>query len=220
MLKLVLLSALLLAAPAEAGLFGSVEYRRDAGAPLDTWRAMAARQTRDGCAPVEVAMRPFDDVAPAGYAPLRQISGCGRVALDAARLVARLARQPLVARLATVNAAINLIPYVEDRANYGVDDYWAGLDEFLGRGGDCEDYAIAKYMLLRRTGVPASAMRVVVVRDMALATSHAVLAVTVGDETDILDNQTAEVKPASAVARYRPVYSINETGWWLHMPQN
>ncbi len=219
MLRTILLSALLLAAPVKAGLFGSAEYARESGPPSDSWRAMMARTAAPGCAPVETAMRPFPDVAPAGYAPLRQISGCGHQAFDAWRLVARLSAEALPARLIEVNAAVNRVTYIEDRANYGVEDYWASLDQFLARGGDCEDFAIAKYMLLRRSGVPAEAMRVVVVRDVALATSHAILAVTVAGKAYILDNQAPSVKPAAEVVRYQPVYSINETGWWLHMPQ-
>ena len=124
-----------------------------------------------------------------------------------------------VAQLSTVNGAVNRLPYIEDRANYGVDDYWAAPDEFFARGGDCEDFAIAKYVLLRRAGVAAEAMRVVIVHDLALSAAHAILAVTLAGKTYILDNQDADVRPASAVAwRYQPVYSINETGWWLHMP--
>ena len=74
-------------------------------------------------------------------------------------------------------------------------------------------------MLLRRAGVAAGDMRVVVVRDTDLGTSHAILAVNVDGADYILDNQIPEVRLASAVRRYQPVYSINETGWWLHMPR-
>ena len=37
-------------------------------------------------------------------------------------------------------------------------------------------------------------------------------------EALVLDNQIAEVVPAESVDHYRPYYSINETGWWLHDP--
>jgi predicted transglutaminase-like cysteine proteinase len=213
------LAAMLLAAPAHAGLFGSAEYRRDSGEPTANWRAMMARAETSVCAPVMVvAARPFRDVAPGGVPVLTPSSGCGKPAFDAKALVALLANQTPVAQLDTVNAVVNRVPYVEDRVNYGTEDYWATPAEFIARGGDCEDYAIAKYMLLRRAGVPADAMRVAVVRDLALGTSHAILAVEAGGTTWILDNQAVDVKPADAVTRYQPVYSINENGWWLHMP--
>ena len=32
----------------------------------------------------------------------------------------------------------------------------------------------------------------------------------------VLDNQVAAVLPDSAILHYQPVYSINESAWWLH----
>lgn len=221
MLKRLILAALLCAAPANAALFGTAEYRRDGGEPLMKWQAMMHRAPAPGCTPVRVAdAQPFPDVAPSAGTPvLAVLTDCSHPKLDAAKVVAAALHEAPAARLATVNSAVNQLPYIEDRVNYGVDDYWAAPDEFFARGGDCEDFAIAKYVLLRRAGVPAESMRVVIVRDMALSTAHAILAVTVSGKTFILDNQDASVRPASAVAwRYQPVYSINETGWWLHMP--
>ena len=34
----------------------------------------------------------------------------------------------------------------------------------------------------------------------------------------MLDNQIPEVAPVAGIHHYRPYYSINETGWWLHDP--
>ena len=61
-------------------------------------------------------------------------------------------------------------------------------------------------------------MRLVVLRDLAQAVDHAVLVVYVDGEPMVLDNQNAAVLPAASIARYRPYYSINESGWWRHMP--
>ncbi|HEX7617343.1 MAG TPA: transglutaminase-like cysteine peptidase, partial [Verrucomicrobiae bacterium] len=54
------------------------------------------------------------------------------------------------ARLGEINRSINLsIRPMSDLAQYGVEDYWASPLESLGSGaGDCEDYAIAKYIAL------------------------------------------------------------------------
>ena len=120
--------------------------------------------------------------------------------------------------LRSVNTAVNRTPYVADADNYGVDDYWASPDEFAARGGDCEDYAIAKYALLKARGLSANQMRIVIVRDLELNTAHAVLSVNLGGVHYILDNQSSDVRRDTDVTRYRPVYSLNEAGWWLHMP--
>ncbi len=37
-----------------------------------------------------------------------------------------------------------------------------------------------------------------------------------GDQPMLLDNQIASVVPANSIRHYNPVFSINETGWWLH----
>lgn len=213
-------SGLLLAAPARAGLFGSVEHARASQDAFGNWTAMMARQPAGECTRVETAARPFADVAPGGVSPLRKraAEACRPGRIDPARLVRAAKRAAPLERLRMVNAAVNRVAYVEDSENYGAADYWATPDEFMARGGDCEDYAIAKYMLLKRAGVPVDAMRVVVVQDLALSTSHALLSVRLGGVDYILDNQAKAVLPEAEVARYRPVYSINETGWWLHMP--
>ena len=44
------------------------------------------------------------------------------------------------------------------------------------RRGDCEDYAIAKYVALREAGVARENLQLVLVRDRAVRQDHAVLA--------------------------------------------
>jgi len=94
--------------------------------------------------------------------------------------------------------------------------YWETAFEFLRHGGQCQDYAIAKYLLLREAGVPANLMRMVVLRDAAIGLDHAVLAVYVDGEPMLLDNLHAGIVPASEASNYHPYYSINENGWWYH----
>ena len=55
-----------------------------------------------------------------------------------------------LARVGEVNRAVNLaIRPVSDHAQYGVPDIWASPLMTFGSGaGDCEDYAIAKYVAL------------------------------------------------------------------------
>src|SRR5690606_37404712 len=79
-----------------------------------------------------------------------------------------------LALLAGVNTALNAQSYHSDNGLWGAGDYWATPAEFLGRGGDCEDYAIAKYFLLRELGVPAETMRIAVVEDVLQQLMHAV----------------------------------------------
>lgn len=124
---------------------------------------------------------------------------------------------PITAELlSSVNLYMNRTTYVVDPVNWGIPDYWATPDEFFMKDGDCEDYAISKYITLKRLGVDPSLMRVVVLQDENLRVAHAVLAVNFEGTFQILDNQVDSVLPQEKILHYRPVYSINETAWWLH----
>lgn len=127
--------------------------------------------------------------------------------------------RPVAEQLREVNRYANEMAYVLDLENYRVEDYWAVPREFLGNGGDCEDFAIAKFFSLRWLGFPGAEMRVVVVQDTNLRAPHAVLAVGRGGDILVLDNQVREVVPHRQVVHYAPVYSINQQGWWIHVPR-
>lgn len=134
-------------------------------------------------------------------------------------------RQPEPRRVASVNEFINRrIAFADDLETTGVVDDWASPLESLGRGrGDCEDYAIAKYFLLRATGVPAQRLRLVYVRaetggrDAPVqVVPHMVLAwyPTLQAEPLVLDNLVGEVLPASRRPDLQPVFSFNSEGLW------
>ena len=114
------------------------------------------------------------------------------------------------------NDAMNARPYVTTAQNWHRSMYWETAFQFLRFGGQCQDYAIAKYLLLRAAGVPADLMRMVVLRDAAIGLDHAILAVYVDGEPMLLDNLRTGIVPASEVSYYHPYYSINENGWWAH----
>ena len=85
--------------------------------------------------------------------------------------------KPPLIQLNEINNRINQAKYITDSANWGQSDYWATPAEFMARFGDCEDYAILKYLSLRRLGWKESALRVVAVEDLNLKVGHAVLIV-------------------------------------------
>lgn len=119
-------------------------------------------------------------------------------------------------QIAGVNNFLNSVPYIEDTKNYGKTDQWATPIEFLTKGGDCEDFAIAKYASLRALGFSADQLRIAIVQDKIKNVPHAILVVYSGVNNFILDNQDKKVEYASDVSRYRPIFSINSTNWWLH----
>lgn len=123
---------------------------------------------------------------------------------------------PLRSMADKVNTLVNQTRYITDSKNWGTSDYWATPVEFLKRGGDCEDFAIAKYTALRELGVPESRLRIAIVHDNLKNIPHAVLVVYTDQGSYILDNQNKNMLNAQDYSRYRPIFSINRTAWWLH----
>lgn len=90
---------------------------------------------------------------------------------------------------------------------------WSTLSEFLDRGGDCEDYATAKYQLLRRFGFTPEDLRVVVVYDTREREHHAIIAVNDVDGFGRLldtDNLIHRRRPP----QYQYVFGVNEDSVW------
>lgn len=113
-----------------------------------------------------------------------------------------------------VNDIINQYDYVADITNWGVSDYWETPAEFFARGGDCEDFAIAKYAWLRSLGIAEERLRIAIVYDRIRDVPHAVLIVDMDRRAMILDSQVPDIRDSGTVNRYRLYYSINRLGWW------
>jgi predicted transglutaminase-like cysteine proteinase len=130
-----------------------------------------------------------------------------------------LAHLPLKEMAQGVDDMMNAHPYIhDDFRRFGVSDYWETPLEFITQSGDCKDYAIAKYASLRLLGVPENRLRIAVVQDIAKNEPHAILILYTNDDTLVLDNQNTRVMSSADVSAYRPIFSINRTGWWLDTP--
>lgn len=115
--------------------------------------------------------------------------------------------------LGPVNSFFNRVPWVEDGKHWGQADYWATPGETVAsHGGDCEDFSIAKYFMLKELGVPVSRLRITYVRAARSRQPHMVLAYY--DRPDgeplILDNLDPAVRRASERTDLTPVYSFND----------
>ena len=120
--------------------------------------------------------------------------------------------------LQDLNDFVNQWSYITDMNNWGKRDYWASPLEFLENSGDCEDYAIMKYVALKELGVLQSDMRIVVVQDTVRDIAHAVLAVYLdGEEPLVMDSLFDTVLSHDKIKQYIPHYSVNETTRWAHI---
>jgi predicted transglutaminase-like cysteine proteinase len=126
-------------------------------------------------------------------------------------------------KLELVNDFMNQTPFISDAEHWGKEDYWATPVEFLStNGGDCEDFAIAKYFTLRTLGVPEERLAITYVKEVVQYNqAHMVLAYfpTPDAEPMILDNINKTIQPASRRSDLVPVYSFNGSGLWLAKEQ-
>lgn len=115
------------------------------------------------------------------------------------------------ARIGEVNRAINLaIRPVSDFAQFGEADVWSSpLATFNRGGGDCEDYAIAKYVALRLAGVAQDDLRIVVMHDTIHGEDHAVAAARLDGHWLTLDNNRMMMVEDTDVRNYRPTFVID-----------
>ena len=117
------------------------------------------------------------------------------------------------ARLGEINRAINLsIRPMSDLAQYGVEDYSASPLASLSSGaGDCEDYAIAKYVALEESGIAPADLQLEIVRDVEHQATHAVVEVRYKDEWLILDNRTLLIMNTEQT-HYYPLLVLDHEG--------
>lgn len=187
-------------APATPTIFGAPETDAESHEALPQWRRVLRslymeEQLYAGCAH--------------GDCPSRAVG-------EWVTLLAKLAGEPRAEQLRAVNFFVNRSPYRSDHAAYGRRDHWATPLEFFRKSGDCEDYAIAKYVSLRRLGLPAADLRMVVLQDTSRDIAHAVLIARQGDTWLVLDNLSDRVERPERLPHYIPYYSVNETARWTH----
>ncbi len=143
---------------------------------------------------------------------------------DWIRLIDLARDQSLNVQLSRVNEFFNSRTIFQSDAEvWQQADYWATPMESLVRGrGDCEDFAIAKYVSLLALGVPQERLRLIYVRarfDSASGTTaqaHMVLGYYAAPDAEpqILDNLVGDIEWASRRPDLTPIFSFNGQGLW------
>lgn len=141
------------------------------------------------------------------------------------RLIASLKSAPEAEKLQQINDFLNRkINFLDDIDVWGQSDYWATPLESLGRrAGDCEDFSIAKYVILQLANVDNDKLRLTYVRaDLSSegqksVRAHMVLSYyrTPQAEPLILDNLTPDILPATQRKDLYPIFSFNKKGIWV-----
>lgn len=180
--------------------FGLAATALPAGGLRDKWLAVQRRLDDEM---VQLALCEGDRDGCASAAALKFLD-----IVDAAR--AREGR----ARLGEINRAINLaVRPVSDLAQHGEIDVWSSPLATLARGGgDCEDYAIAKFTALRRAGLSPDDLRIVVLHDTVHGEDHAVAAARLDGRWLMLDNRRMAMVGDADVRNFRPTFAIGQHG--------
>lgn len=134
------------------------------------------------------------------------------------RLVAELRNAERMTQLKEVNRFFNQFRYQSDEALWGRKDYWATPLEFIGRnGGDCEDYVIGKYFVLRSLGIEDRHLYLTYVKAVRENIAHMVLSYFESPTSVplVLDNYNPAILPASRRSDLVPVYSFNAESLFL-----
>ncbi|MBC8337421.1 MAG: transglutaminase-like cysteine peptidase [Rhodospirillales bacterium] len=194
---------------AQRSFFNSVEVRSSNLKPFKKWRAALKRYS------IEKGKK-------------QKKKSCSSKRLDICNygqwgtFLKSLQGKDKLTQIRAVNHRMNKARYITDKNNWGRKDYWATPAEFMTNFGDCEDYAIIKFLSLKLLGFNESDLRVVAVKDLNLKVGHAVLIVFWKDPKSgkkrslLLDNQIKKVVDSRSVRHYQPVFSINSKNWWRH----
>ena len=143
-------------------------------------------------------------------------------------------------KLQLVNSFFNKIPYASDMTHWGKEEYWATPEELINsNGGDCEDFAIAKFLTLIQLGVSEEKLRLTFVKMLGgnIASlkdllegklkagssvnfdpdsSHMVLVYYPSPESDplILDNAVKSIESGSMRSDLKPIIAFNNDNVW------
>lgn len=125
-------------------------------------------------------------------------------------------------RLKATNDFVNQFTFVDDIDHWQQEDYWATpLQTLVTRGGDCEDFSIAKYFTLTSMGMDEGKLRLSYVKALALNQAHMVVSYYENPKATplVLDNLNTNILPATQRDDLYPVYSFNGKGLWLNKKQ-
>jgi predicted transglutaminase-like cysteine proteinase len=183
-------------------LFG-METEPVAGAVAEKWRAVKTDIDREQ----QVLAR------------CRALVACPVVAQNLLDIVAEGTGRSGVARVGLINRAVNLaITSTSDEAQWGVVDHWSSPFETLqSHRGDCEDYAILKYVALLRAGLSHDDVKIVILHNLPTE-DHAVVAARVNGQWLILDNRRLALIHDTEMVGSIPNFVLDEDGTRRFVP--
>lgn len=161
----------------------------------------------------------IDGVAPVIERCRKNFRRCSSATRRFVAIIRHAARAEGLARAGIVNRGVNAaIAYSSDQEQWQKDDVWSApiaadkTGTFQTGKGDCEDYAIAKYIALLEAGVAAADLQILVVRDTVARIDHAALAARIDGRWLLLDNRWSRLLEESEATFFTPLFALNEAG--------
>jgi predicted transglutaminase-like cysteine proteinase len=190
----------------QAPLLFGMETEPVAGEVAAKWRAIEAKIDREQ----QVLAR------------CRRQEACPVVAQNLLNIVAQGTGRSGRARVGLINRAVDLaITPTSDEAQWGVADHWSSPFETLQtRRGDCEDYAIVKYVALLEAGLSHDDVKIVVLRNLLPKEDHAAVVARVNGEWLILDNRRLALVRDMEMVGSIPIFVLDEAGARRFVPSN
>lgn len=162
------------------------------------------------------AEREFPDWDQGVYAEINKRHGeeAARRMIDVVQLIKVHLNDPVETQLEEVNEYMNQMTWIADSELWKQPDYWATPFETITTfGGDCEDIAIAKYLVLRLMGVPDEHLGFahVITADKE---HHMVLLYRASENESalVLDNKDPDIKTAQERPDLLAVYVFRNDG--------
>lgn len=146
--------------------------------------------------------------------PYGHVEYCARNASDCSGRSAGSALPPARTNiLNAVNRDVNRsIKAASDQTAFGRKEFWTAK----ARSGDCEDYALAKRVKLRKIGFKPS--QLLLTMGYSRGEPHTVLVVRTRDGDYVMDNLHDEVMPVqSARMSFRKIQAPDHGGKWLQV---
>jgi predicted transglutaminase-like cysteine proteinase len=138
------------------------------------------------------------------------------------QLISMLRSAPESEKLQQINDYFNQkITFIDDIDLWKQTDYWSTPLETIGlRAGDCEDFSIAKYIVLQLANVDNDKLRLTYVKaelvndGRKVSRAHMVVSYYRNPQAEplILDNLVPEILPAGNRADLFPIFSFNKQG--------
>jgi predicted transglutaminase-like cysteine proteinase len=152
----------------------------------------------------------------------REQKPCPEPARELLNIIAEGGGRTGRARVGLINRAVDLaITPTDDEAQWGVEDHWSSpLETLQTHRGDCEDYAIVKYVALREAGLSSADVKIVILRQLFPSEDHAVAAARVNGEWLILDNRHLTLVRDTDMTRAIPKFQLDDGGVHRFVPSS